>query len=220
MLPALYLKEEEKKVLDDLILLSPHWLTTMMRNVMELKAGRGLDMTNEELMCLEKTGCAELNLLKRCWPDLGDEDFHKLVLMLQSFCLVFPLPEPETKDGAQMHSQPDEPSQQETPVKSHSFTRQPNQVYLIPSKLKSEEFDEKLANMFNVSFQFDFGGFLPEEVYHRLLCLMLKKLPKRNQKLKEIFTANYFKIYRVEKCNWVVRMVNSKLCVWVKHGER
>jgi hypothetical protein len=64
----------------------------MMRKVMELKAGRGPEMTNNKQIFLENTGCAELSLLKRCWSDLEEEDFHKLMLMLQSFCLVFPLP--------------------------------------------------------------------------------------------------------------------------------
>ena len=176
-------------------------------------------MTNDKQIFLENTGCAELSLLKRCWSDLGEEDFHRLMLMLQSFCLVFPLPKRAEKDDTQTPCAQVKPDQQEEPEKSPSLPPL-NQMYLIPSKLQSETFNQDLTKNFNLSFQFDFGGFLPEEVYHRLLCLMLKKLPKMSGKHKDLFTTNFFKIYGVENCNWVVQMVSSKLCVWVKHEER
>ena len=231
-LPALYLKEEEKEVLDDLILINPRWLTEMMKKVVELKAGRGAEMTNAEQILLEDTGCAKLSLLKRCWSNLGDEDFHRLILMLQSFCLVYPLPKSPEKDDtkplcAQLNPtpcvllQPDQQSLKEEPGQSAFSLPSLNQTYLIPSKLQEKEFDkDQLTKYFNFSFEFDFRGFLPVEVYHRLLCLMLKKLPQRSRKPRYIFTANHFKIYEVEGCNWVVQMVSSKLHVWVKHGER
>ena len=196
-LPKLYLSDEQQKALDNLILLDPNQLTKMMRIVMELKMGRGCTFTNQEKKYLEETGRAKLSLLRKCWQDYRD-DFDNLILMLQSFCLVFPLPAPTAK--------------LDTPTTDTE--------YLIPSKLCLKKFHECHVRNFNFSFEFDFGGFLPEEVYHRLLCLMLKQVPGGSNQLEGKFTAKYFKIYDVKNCNWVVQMKNSKLRVWVKHSER
>jgi hypothetical protein len=313
--PALYLTEEEREELGGLVLLDPGWLTRMMRNVMELKPGRGYKLTNTELEDLRATGQAKLSLLRKCWSELSNGDFRRLVLMLQSFCLVFPLHEAPSQPpaatstlspaaqpdpvplGAGQDSQPVQPDpaplgagqdsqpahpdpaplgagQDSQPVQpdpaplgagqdsqpahpdpaplgagQDSQPAQPdpgplgagqdsqpvqpdpaplgagqdsqpesssvsNTVYLIPSKLSFEKFDQCINNKFDLSFVFDFRGFLPEEVYHRLLCLMLKK--SRNPK-KGKFTAQHLKVYNVEKCNWVVEMVKSKLNVWVKY---
>ena len=218
-LPNLYLSDEQKRILDGLVLLDPRWLTEMMKHVMEIKAGRGPELTNEEQLRLEDTGCAELSLLKRCWSIDGDEDaFHRLLLMLQAFCLVFPLPEPEIFPASQPCSlQQGSKAMEEIPKKPSCPSLPLSQVYLIPSKLSAKKFSESLTRNFDFSFEFDFGGFLPDEVYHRFLCLMLKKSTGEHSGK---FTAKHFKIYNVENCNWVVRMSGSKLQVWVKHGER
>ena len=171
-------------------------------------------MTNQKQIRLKRTGCAELSLLTACWSDLGDEDFHRLILMLQSFCLVYPLPKPAENEVPRAQLQQ---SLKEEPGQFPSSLPPLNQVYLIPSKLQQEDFDKDQLTKF-FSFEFDFGGFLPVEIYHRLLCLMLKKLPHTNRKQR--FSSKYFKLYGVENCNWVIQMVGSKLCVWVKHGER
>ena len=181
---------------------------------MELKTGKGSKLTNDEMAKLEETGRAKLSVLRKCWLDLR-EDFPKFILMLQSFCLVFPLPEPAIEPtGTAMSSRQGEldPPDDITPV--------PDRVYLIPSKLRREEFNATCITNFNFPFEFDFRGFLPDEVYYRLLCLMLKDTLGRSGKGKGVFTATYFKICGVQKCNWVVQMVDCKLRVWVKYPKR
>ena len=240
-------------VLDGLVLLNPAWLTNMMRVVMELQTGKGCKLTNEEIHCLKVSACAKASVLKRCWDELNDDDFDKLMLMLQSFCLIYPLPVSElqvakeqspiatagispldTGSPQAIHSLEKASSKQSstTTVVASSPDKQDTEsteainckekafstldkVYLIPSKLCVDPqcIGESL---FNFTFDFDFCGFLPVEVYHRILCLMLKN-QSCSTKSKGRFTANFFKIHGVEECNWLVQMTGSKLLVSVKY---
>lgn len=226
MYPSLYLTDEQKKKLDNLILLDPDWLTRMMRNVMKLQTGRGSELSNNEKLELKKTGCVRLSSLRKsCWNELNDGDFANLILMLQSFCLIFPLHQCEFPAPVQSSITPVNVSSTQdltdTRVIHHTLHEEPpstisDTFYLIPSKLCndiSQPPDELLCG-FKFSFVFDFFGFLPEQVYHRLLCLMLKRRCAIT-KPREEFTAKYFIIKGVEDCNWIVQMVDAKLHVWV-----
>ena len=222
-LPSLYLNEEEKKTLDGLILLDPTWLMKMMRVVIELRPGTG-SLPNDEMKAFGETGCAKASLLKSCWKELPDDAFHKLCLMLQSFCLLFPLPFHESPEMPPvMSTEGDaEPSQVTDCRQSEEQTSsKPETVYLIPSKLcvAPQPTTESINKAFNFTFVFDFHGFLPVEVYHRLLCLMLKN-QICDSKTKGTFTAEYFQVYGVHNCNWMVQMVDSKLRVSVRFPQR
>lgn len=217
--------EKENEKLDNLILLDVTWLTKMMRIVMELKTGKGYKLTNEEIRELETTGCAKESLLRRCWDNLNDDVFHQLCLIMQSFCLIFPLPVYEVPAVQQLagtakfeegiHS-----SQVLNQIQSGGqISSKPETVYLIPSKLSIKPIDRTLKDTFKINFVFDFHGFLPVEVYHRLLCLMLKK-QTLGPKPKGEFTAQYFVIKVLHKCNWLVWMIGSELRVSLKCPKR
>lgn len=207
--------------MDNLILLDVAWLIKMMRIVMELQTGEGCKLTNEEIRDLETTGCAKAGLLRRCWNALNNDVFHKLCLILQSFCLIFPLPVDEVPALQQSAST----AKYEEGIHSSKVLDQiqsggqtsskPETVYLIPSKLCFKDINGTLKDSFEISFVFDFHGFLPVEVYHRLLCLMLKK-QSLGPKPKGEFTARYFVIKGLHKCNWLVEMIGSELRVSVK----
>ena len=217
-LPTLYLSEEQKKVLDELILLDPAWLTKMMRIVMELKAGKGSKLTNQEKDKFEKTGCAKLSLLRKCWSGLSNEYFDKLMLMLQAFCLVFPLPAGDSHAATGQSSATPPACQADHGENDRQACHtQDNILYLIPSKLATVNTQPTDDSDFNFTFVFDFGGFLPVEVYHRLLCLMLKNHNCASTTY-ETFTANYFEINGGEDCSWFVRMVDSKLYMSVYYS--
>ena len=195
----------------------------MMRVVIELQSGTG-PLPNYETDAFGKTACAKVSLLRTCWKELPDDVFHQLCLMLQSFCLLFPLPMAESPDiPPVMPTQKGaEPLQDTDHSESEGRTSlKPETVYLIPSKLcdDCQPTDESISKSFKITFVFDFHGFLPVEVYHRLLCLMLKN-QSRGLKPKGTFTAKYFKVYHVHKCNWMVQMVGSKLWVSVKFPQR
>ena len=255
-LPTLFLTTEEKVVLDGLVLLNPAWLTNMMRAVMELQTGKGCKLTNEEIHRLNVSACAKASVLKRCWNELNDAEFDKLMLMLQSFCLIYPLPVSELqaakeqsptatagissldtgspqaihslekascKQSSTTTAGSSSPDKQDTESSTainweEKVSSTLDKVYLIPSKLCVDPpcISKSHKKLFNFTFEFDFGGFLPVEVYHRLLCLMLKN-QSCSTKSKGRFTANFFKIHGVEECNWLVRMTGSKLLVSVKY---
>ena len=194
-----------------------------MREVIELQSGTGR-LTNDETDAFGETACAKVTLLRTCWKELQDDVFHQLCLMLQSFCLIFPLPMGESPGLPQvMPTQRDaEPSQKTNHSQSEGHTSlKPETVYLIPSKLciESQPTAESIIKSLKFTFVFDFHGFLPVEVYHRLLCLMLKN-QSCGHKSKGTFTAEYFKVYHVHECNWMVQMVGSKLRVSVKFPPR
>ena len=211
--------------MDNLILLDVTWLTKMMRIVMELNSGEGCKLTNEEIRDLETTGCAKASLLRHCWNALDNDVFHKLCLIMQSFCLIVPLPVGEvpalqqsasiTKYEEGIHS----PQVLDQIQSGGQTSSEPETVYLIPSKLCSKHVDRSLKDSFVINFVFDFHGFLPVEVYHRLLCLMLKR-QSSSPKPKGEFTANYFVIKGLHQCNWLVEMIGSELRVSVKYPMR
>ena len=227
-LPTLYLNVEEKKVLDDLVLLDPTWLTKVMRTVMELKLGTGSSLTNAAMRELKKTATADASLLRQCWKEFTDEVFHQLCLMLQSFCLIFPLPQSESLPPERSSSTPASSPSAERGSGTRQINRsqsegqppaKPVTTYLIPSMLPEEPrpTDETLKKLYNFSFSFDFRGFLPVEVYHRLLCLMMRDQKKeKTRKSKDIFTAEFFQVKCIQECNWMVQRIDSKLRVFVK----
>ena len=231
-LPTLYLSEEEKKVLDDLVLLDPTWLTKVMRTVLELKlhVGTGSSMTNAEMLEFKKTATADASLLRKCWEEFTDEVhvFRQLCLMLQSFCLIFPLPQSESQPPERSSSTPASSQSAEQGSGTQQINRsqsegqppsKPVTTYLIPSMLPELPCptDESLKKSYDFSFSFDFRGFLPVEVYHRLLCLMMRDQKKeKTRKSKDMFTAEFFQVKCIQECNWMVQRIDSKLRVFVK----
>ena len=98
---------------------------------MELQTRNGPELTNEEKEDLQKTGCIKLSVLRKCcqWKDLSEGDFENLILMLQSFCLIFPLTTCESP--ATLDTTTTLPS-----AKYHCHSQ--DESYLIPSKLCDE----------------------------------------------------------------------------------
>ena len=167
-LSSLLLSEDEKRQLDSFVLLNPKWLIEVMKRVMELpKADQKYN--EKDLRDLKRTGIANMSLLKECWKGCYDEapnsmcSFSQLCLILQAYCLVFPL-QPQT---AQQLS-----SQSPRDVK-----------FLIPSMLPSEAVSKCNYLAREKAFYFDFHGFLPAQIFYHLICLLTKsqretQLPK------------------------------------------
>ena len=198
---------------------------------MELKTGAG-PLKNDEVQELQKTATADANLLRKCWEEFTDEVhvFRQLCLMLQSFCLIFPLPQSESLPPERSLSMPASSQASSQSAERGSATQQINRsesegqppskpvtTYLIPSMLpeKPRPTDESLKKLYNFSFSFNFRGFLPVEVYHRLLCLMMRDQKHKALKSRREFTSDFFQINCVHKCNWMVQMMDSKLKVSV-----
>ena len=196
---------------------------------MELKTGTG-PLKNDEVQELQKTATADANLLRKCWEKFTNKVFRQLCLMLQSFCLIFPLPQCESLPPERSLSMPASSQASSQSAERGSATQQINRsesegqppsnpvtTYLIPSMLpeKPRPTDESLKKLYNFSFSFNFRGFLPVEVYHRLLCLMMRDQKHKALKSRREFTSDFFQINCVHKCNWMVQMMDSKLKVSV-----
>ena len=191
---------------------------------MELSIGSG-SQKNTDVRDLQKTGITNSSVLKECWKDICDDSmFHLLCLILQSFCLIFPISKNESPPAQRSASSPATSQvtaqEQDTPsevTRSQSESDPPSKedtTYLIPSMLPpgNGPAENSVTSKYKVTFCFDFQGFLPVEVYHRLLCLMLreKKVTARDK-----FTAKYFRVKKVQGCNWMVQKMDTKLKVFV-----
>ena len=235
----MYTEKDEKKVLDDLILLDPTWLMKVMRNIMELKPGFGTSIANTDVIELEKMAIAKTSVLQECWKDfnLSEDNFHKLTLILQSFCLLFPLSfgHGNSRKKCQSTTTADNSSGLESKSTSTATStlssntlkedERQDRTYLIPSMLPPTDLNEHelqdiRKNMYKFSFDFEFENFLPVEVYHRLLCLMLKDRDCKKTQSQDKFLANYFRLSKVKKGrNWMVQMKGNKLIVSVTYPE-
>ena len=196
-LPSLYLKKLEKEKLNNIILLDQRWLLCVMMFLMELSKGEG-EIPTTVVEDLKDSGTTKSSTLRKCWKEVcsDDDSFYQLCLILQSFCLIFPVPHNDSQ------------------LAPHKTDGDLNQTYLIPSMLPDcgSPAASHIA-IYKIHFCFDFCGFLPVEVYHRLLCLMM-----RDQRVSRgNFTAKYFRVMQVHGQNWMVQRLDTKLNVFVTY---
>ena len=190
--PRLFLSGEELKLLEDLIIVRPHWLISIMTVIMELNTkDRNQNLTTAQISQLEKTGLADLELLEVCWErfisvtksssDYKIEIKH-LCLILQAYCLVYPVSASSENNCSK---------------------------FIIPCKLP-----EVLTNQPQLPgcscFGFDFRGFLPAEVYHRLICLasrQAKPACKSGTKdLQNLYSSKKCVFRFLEGTHWIMEM--------------
>ncbi len=165
-LPRLFLKEEEeKKSIQHLVILHPHWLITVMKIIVEITPTICYEgIASEHIQPLNRgVACMEIfkHFLKDFISGSSDITLDHLLLILRSYCLIFPLqPEPkalscpEGADGDDAHGA--------------SYSE-----YIVPCKLPKDP-DDKDVDILEKEcciFYFDFCQFLPDEIYHRLMCL-------------------------------------------------
>ena len=200
-------------MLDTLVLLDPKWLTRLMKEVMELnKLGTG-QIQNKDWIKLKEMGIARTNILKVCWNAAckgNDSCFNLLCQMLQLFCLIIPI--------SVNNSPPSIKSLESPPLDHHNVVLAEEAMYLIPSMLPKQSipFEKDPAN-YGLTFWFDFQGFLPVEIYHRLLSLMLRD---QNADLEGKFSANFFQVDEVSDRNWMVQIIECKLKIFVTYANR
>lgn len=216
-LPTLFLGESEKKQLADLVLLDPKWLITLMKLVMELKDG-ATNHKGEDLRDLKKTGIARAALLRDCWQEYLTTDsdilFRQLCLMLQAYCLIYPIRgdvQPEIACPNRSHSDNHEitaiavrPSLLHSQSDGSTDTAANGLKFLVPCKLP-EKIEVK-DHLPWTTFYFDFQGFLPVEIFNRFVCLMLAWSQAKSTKRGKppLFSATCCRFYQVEGCNWQV----------------
>ena len=165
-----YLNQDDLKELCNLIILDPQWLMTVMKDIVELKTVHGdkehfLDNTQDADL---KKGYADFSVFKIFWEDYVSTSsaitVRHLCLIFQAYCLIYPVDSVNTSDV---------------------------QKYIIPCKLPERNCDYKSIEN-NYYFYINFFEFLPDEIYHRLICLapekhIIKRKPTFYSKRKCIF---------------------------------
>lgn len=191
-LPILFLPDKkDRELLLNLVILEPAWLIGVMKIIMELS--RTSQGDRRLIIKLDDTGIASESLLREKWADFYTESesgpsFHQLCLILQAYCLIFPL------KGFQSPAEPALPSADGQTSKS----------FLVPSKMpeiaKADEVDSDVPW---VVFYFDFEKFLPEVIYHRLICIMLACADDyTSEDVMPKFSKSWSCFYDIEESHW------------------
>ncbi len=114
-----------------------------------------------------------------------------LLLILRSYCLIFPLqPEPNELLGAEGGAS--------------------SLKYIIPSKLLYDlHVNDVTIPEECLVFYFDFRQFLPDEIYHRLMCLAsAASKPKMGEHNK--FSKQRCVFYNLHDTNWIIKPEREK----------
>ena len=216
LLPTLFLIDAEVHQLKGLVLLDPKWLITVMRKVVELRRS-SLKPFGKDLRDLDEKGIASIALLKECWKEFSigndQQSFQQLCLILQAFGLIYPIEEmkEENEATARIHrsaSVPAKMSQASTISHSSSVSAisQPSECFLVPCRLPKAADVKPLKGM---TFFFDFQGFLPAEIFHRLICLMLNKsrsVRSNKRCVRHMFSSTCCYFPNVDDCQWRVEL--------------
>lgn len=202
-LPKLFLQGQEAKALQNLLILDPTWLISLMRVIMEIN--RTTPGNINHIIQLIETGIASKDLLRQQWEGFFSESkfslsFQKLCLMLQAYCLIYPLKSLKSKGDAQVSSSSDVNG--EIVVTS----------FLVPSMLPEKVVEDEVdCDMPWVHFFFDFEKFLPEPIYHRLICIMLANSEDHcSEELKPRFSKMWSRFYDVEDSHWKFEFQQNK----------
>ncbi len=198
-LPTLFLSDEEKEELKDLIVLQPHWLISVMKKIVELNpAEKRLPVKQDKITALEK-GVADVEVLHKCWEEFlsrspgsfkEETQIRQLRLILQAHCLIYPVHSPPAENGN--HSPP-------------AAENSADQKFIVPCKLPEEPPEEPFEH---ATFYFDFCHFLPDEIYHRLICLATAMANPGRQAHQYSRTKCIF--YGLHDTNWVMELEEGK----------
>ena len=201
-LPKLFLQGQEAEALQNLLILDPTWLISLMRVIMEIS--RTSPGIRKFIIPLIETGIASEILLRQLWEGFFSEStsslsFQKLCLMLQAYCLIYPLKNLKSKGDAQVSSSSDVNGEIPT-------------SFLVPSMLpEMVSEDEVDCGIPWVHFFFDFEKFLPEPIYHRLICIMLANSEDHCSKdLNPRFSKMWSRFYDVEDSHWKFEFQQNK----------
>ena len=204
-IPRLFLADEQYEKLVNLAILNPHWLMSMMKVIMELttKTDEAIArLDNDQVFKLTKEGIADFKVLEVCWDRFlphSDVTIGHLCLIFQAYCLIRPLP----RDEDSSVSPSDPPA---------------DQKFLIPCKLPDEITDDricKIAEQYK-SFYFDFNEFLPDEIYHRLICLISTVAKPLSTKLCHHYSRQQCFFTGVLGTNMIIQMDEAQQRLRIK----
>ena len=162
---------------------------------------------------LRRKGIGNASLLRRCWEGCYSESagcsFRQLCLILQAHCLIYPLQPHSVAPPGRSKSEPVASATTEPPLsRSQSevdVTLSYKMKFLVPCMLPSKPIPDDPIQ--KVTFSFDFNGFLPAEIFHRLICLMIAgSAGTRGRKIPPEFSATRCRIDNVMGRKWQLEM--------------
>ena len=179
---------------------------------MELRNFKGDQMYLGEDIKEVNKGVASVSLLEKCWKGCYSQSadhgcsFEQLCLILQAYCLIYPLP-----------IAPPPSQSQSDPVTSSRTTEPSNAKFLVPCMLSIANTEISGDKIPKITFYFDFCGFLPAEIFHRFICLMLKKSTpqSRGRKRDPEFSATRCKFPNVNGRKWEIELESHRLKISV-----
>ena len=170
-------------------------------------------------------GVASVSLLKKCWKGCCSQSadhgcsFEQLCLILQAYCLIYPLPIVPPQSRSQSEPVPSSRSAEQMPLRSESngdTKPSSNAKFLVPCMLPK---NTKMSGykVPKITFYFDFCGFLLAEIFHRFICLMLKKSTpqSRGRRRDPEFSATRCKFPNVNKRKWEIELEGHRLKISV-----
>lgn len=146
---------------------------------------------------LEKSGMADLKLLRSCWKDYVSApgsaskiELRHLCLLLQANCLIFPVQSTAASNG-------------------NASAANPTQKYIIPGKLPPPKPDINWITCCGATFYFDFNTFLPDEIYHKLICLASSEAQPTG-KLQNRYSSQICIFCGLFDTNWAIEIEREK----------
>lgn len=180
----LFVSPEEAEMISDLVVIDPKWLIGIMQIIVELPDNCPL-ITGEEQQKL-KSGEISLEVLKKLLDDPKDGilkssviDAEKLSVVLQAYCLI--------------HS-----------TSEMSDTKR----FIIPSMLPRALPSHKIKR-WDAEFYFDFERFLPIQVFHRLICMLMAAAQKSNR-YDYVLSQSLSFFPKIGQCMWKVELESSE----------
>ena len=215
-IPKLFLNDEERDQLADLVILDPAWLIKVIKVIFEMKQSfQGVP--GRLVRDLNGSGIASSTLLKACWEKFthkGPASFHQLCLMLQANCLIYPVESLPCPMRAETDPLPSSSHLPTTPARSQTSpeTDDSEKFFLVPCKLPEKTCEALKADcrLPWIRFYFDFQKFLPNEIYHRFICLMLAvSESNKSKKKKNTYFSTCCQFYNIDGCNWKIELEQS-----------
>ncbi len=186
--------QDSHEELTDLVVLDLKWLLTTMKVIVELTTHDDVaKITLEQKRKLEKNGVADFEVFEVCWKEFVSAPIgvHHLCLIFQAYCLLYPVQSISLCEGA--------------------GASESNQ-FIIPCKLPDNILDQPVwFNMIKefTTFYFDFHEFLPDEIYHRLICLA-SSYSEQNEDMPNCYSKRSCFFSRLYDTNWAIEMEEER----------
>ena len=185
---------------------------TAMKDVVELGSknaeedeseGNVRRLSTNQVLKFKRDSIADLEVFSACWKlpmeslPRGSITMHQLCLIFQAYCLIFPV----QSEGMSAAGQPE------------------SQKFIVPCKLPFTIQDDNVYELSKsyVTFFFDFYDFLPDEIYHRLICLAWKNSkPARGHEIVNRMSKRSCFFVNLEKTNWLIEHEYQQLKIMVR----